>query len=635
MKRIFLFFVTSLFAVAAFAQPQGKEKISLNVLYVGGSSDWMDGGMGISTNNHPDSIASRTGAFEALLKDNFTGVTVVQGSEYKPEMSAKYDVTILDSKIPKLRNRIHKGNEYYGDAYLPNDFSYPTMFLVETGDVLGRTLGTKTDWFCLCMAGDAYNVNTEHPIFNTPYKVNITLEEKPTPENAFEYQGYFSEPISKTQKMWKVQTLDYQNSPQFRIGMISRPWGYTDSPEAEAITGGVSAKSPDAVGIGRHGNFFHWGFSASPKYMTDEAKTVFVNAVVYTSKLKGERLIARKYDLGANKADIPFKCSLVTDEAYDEYVQMTKESNEQMNAFVQDIKEKQAKGETLTETEKMYLSMPLREEVPSKEQYLKRQLGKYYDTYKDNIKGYQKYMKENLPYFIANDNYGFDLDEDAKSLKIANTDKAILNKAITLWEKGKDVEKAKRILDRYTNCFFETPQQWREWYNSVEEKLFFTQSGGWKWLVDTKDTDEPANDYDAKPIYKAAKSIELPATNENEPVVVGATVCSLPGGRQCVVVKVKIHDGYHIYSPLINPGAFTPTKVEVILPEGYIADPMKYPATVMSVSGTPEFQGEIIFSQPVYGVGGEKLEVMVQYQCCDPSICFPPVEKKLELKPIF
>lgn len=36
--------------------------------------------------------------------------------------------------------------------------------------------------------------------------------------------------------------------------------GFEDSPEAEVISSGVCAKSLDAVAIGRHGNFFHWGF---------------------------------------------------------------------------------------------------------------------------------------------------------------------------------------------------------------------------------------------------------------------------------------------------------------------------------------------------------------------------------------
>lgn len=634
-KRLFSLLALCMIAVMAFAQPLGAEKIKLNVLYVGGSSDWRGEGIGITTLSDPDSIASRSNAFEALLRDNFTGVTVLSGKDYKPELSAKYDVTILDSRIPVLRKSIFMGKEYHTTAYLPNDFCYPTMLLVEMGDVIGRSIGTKTDWFCLCMAGDAYNVNVEHPIFNTPYKVDLAFEEKPTPENAFAYQSYFKEPIPKTQQMWRVQTLDYENTPTFRVGMISRPWGYTDSPETEVITGGVSAKSPDAVGIGRHGNFFHWGFSASPKYMTDQAKTVFVNAVVYTSKLKGEKLIARKYYQYLTKESIASKSAYVTEESYHEYIASLKKANEQTREYIKGLKEKEAKGEKLTESEKMYVNMPVRDELPTREQFLKQAMGADYEAFKDDVKSYQKYLKDNTPYFIANEDYGYDLDEDAKDLKIANTDKKLLDKAISLLEKGTDIEKARRILDRYTNCVFETPEQWREWYNKNKDKLFFSQSGGWKWLVDTKDAAEPANNYDAKSIYNAAKSVELPQTTDNEPVAAEAILCKLPGGRQCVVIKVNIREGYHIYSPLVNSGAFVPTTINISYPDGYITEEMQYPATVMSASGTPEYRGEIIFAQPVYGTDGEKIEVTLQYQCCDPSICFPPAEKKFELKPLY
>ena len=58
----------------------------------------------------------------------------------------------------------------------------------------------------------------------------------------------------------------------------------------------VCAKTLDAVAIGRHGNFLRWGFSASPKYMTEEAKTVFTNAVVYISQFAGQAPIARKFN---------------------------------------------------------------------------------------------------------------------------------------------------------------------------------------------------------------------------------------------------------------------------------------------------------------------------------------------------
>ena len=76
---------------------------------------------------------------------------------------------------------------------------------------------------------------------------------------------------------------------ELRVGMVSRPGGFEDSPEAEIISGGVSGKTWDAVAIGRHGNFLHWGFAASPDDMTGEARDVFANAVVYMPVLPAKR----------------------------------------------------------------------------------------------------------------------------------------------------------------------------------------------------------------------------------------------------------------------------------------------------------------------------------------------------------
>jgi len=41
------------------------------------------------------------------------------------------------------------------------------------------------------------------------------------------------------------------------------------------------------VAIGRHGNFLHWGFAALSDDMTDEARDVFANAVVYIAGFAG------------------------------------------------------------------------------------------------------------------------------------------------------------------------------------------------------------------------------------------------------------------------------------------------------------------------------------------------------------
>ena len=87
-----------------------------------------------------------------------------------------------------------------------------------------------------------------------------------------------------------------------------------------------------------------------------------------------------------------------------------------------------------------------------------------------------------------------------------------------MWEKGKDIEKAKRILYRYTLLRYDNAKQWREWYNKYQSKLFFTESGGWLWLVDDLDPKTPGNDYSVLKFYEFNESniapIQEKATKE-------------------------------------------------------------------------------------------------------------------------
>jgi hypothetical protein len=78
--------------------------------------------------------------------------------------------------------------------------------------------------------------------------------------------------------VWKLQTKDY---PETDPGLVSGLYGFNDSPDAEVFARGTAGKGPDTVPLGRHANFFLWGFSAPPADMTPAAKRLFVNAVCY------------------------------------------------------------------------------------------------------------------------------------------------------------------------------------------------------------------------------------------------------------------------------------------------------------------------------------------------------------------
>ncbi len=631
MKQLFTIIITLLFALNLNAQ----NKQDIKVLYVSGTSDWQE-------NNSAEEIEKRAKSFEEYLKNYFTVVKVIDSKLYTSNMSADVDVTIFDGRLdnttPNTCTRDEKGGikDFYKSKSLPESFNYPAILIADNGENIGRGIGTKTDWYCLCLDADAHSTNFNHPIFKGPFDVNITTEEKPTPEGVFHYKYYYNGKIPQTIPMWSVQTKGYMTDKGFRIGMVSRPWGYLDSPDCESISSGVSAKTIDAVAIGRHGNFFLWGFAASPTYMTDDAKQVFANAVVYTASLKGEKVIARKYyDRAATREYVKEITYLASKEAYQERMESNKKFYEEQRKTQAELKAKKERGEELSKREESMLSMEIVEEEVSYDDYLKKQMRNgYYDMFKGDTKAFTKYMKENTPYLYgAAMFYQYIIDEDVKSLKIANNNIELLDKAISMLEKGKEVEKAQRILDRYTLCTFTKPEQWRKWYNENKDKLFFTESGGWLFMVNSKDGSVEGNNYQKKAEYLAAREMELPEVDNNSPVAVGAKLVTYHGGSQAIVVKFKIAPGYHIYANVADEDPFIKTNVAMGDSENYKVLQAKIPSSkYYNENGTTVYENEAVFVLPLSGYGKEKLKVICEWQCCDSQICFPPAEQIIELE---
>ena len=140
--------------------------------------------------------------------------------------------------------------------------------------------------------------------------------------------------------------------------------------------------------------------------------------------------------------------------------------------------------------------------------------------------------------------------EDAKSLGIPNNDIRLLDKAILLWETTEDVAKGRRLLERYTLLRYDNPKQYRAWFLKYKDKLFFTESGGWKWLVNTQDKNVPGNDYGVLHYNEVPeqKTPEISGdTNRDNPVLISGVVNNLPDGDKELVIRVKMHNGFHIY----------------------------------------------------------------------------------------
>ena len=102
------------------------------------------------------------------------------------------------------------------------------------------------------------------------------------------------------------------------------------------------------------------------------------------------------------------------------------------------------------------------------ENYLKINQNDAFKKFATDEQAYLNYYNTNQDYFYGGEGmYTMIIDEDVKSWGIPNNDIRLLEKAISMWEKGLETEKAKRILNRYTLCRFTTPKEWRDWYETT------------------------------------------------------------------------------------------------------------------------------------------------------------------------
>jgi len=272
----------------------------------------------------------------------------------------------------------------------------------------------------------AHGVVPTHEIFHKPSPVAITFEEMPTPENYRHWPG--GDKLGPIMKVWKVQTRKF---PEIDPGLVSDPYGFGDSPDAEVISSGQNSKGPDAVALGRHGNFFLWGFSAQPSDMTPAMRQCFVNAVHYIKKFDGQKPLVRKSSSGREWAFV-----------YAGYLKQISDEKFLNQLFPDDLRQR---------------------------------FGKDADKY-------TAYYQENLEYLHCPGGRPV-VDEDVKQLGLSNRKIELLERCVSMLEKGERPELALRVLKRYTNETFGEAGPWRTWLDKNRERLFFTDVGGYKFLV--------------------------------------------------------------------------------------------------------------------------------------------------------
>ena len=600
MKKLFSLILVGMLAVSGLSA-----KVKLSVLYVGGTANMdpilMSPGS-VDSVALAASVKERMAHFTKFLKKNFTNVKSIEGKDYTPEMSAAYDVTVFDGRpVPFMKGDRMRGER---DSYLPESFDCAAVMIGHMSEELGRSLGNKNDWYCLCLDNYALGMKNEHPVFNGPFKVDMTTEMRPTAAPALEVAEMMGESLPKEMPMLLMHpnwTEEENASGNCRIGMVSRPGGYLDSPDTEVISGGLSGKSIDAVAIGRHGNLFHFGFAADPERLTPAGRAILLNSIVYASKFNGQKLIARKMNEGIVTRD---------------HLPMTKWAcTRKANDYINETN----------------LHMPQMPPVVNKSfgQYLKERNPKLYEVFGTDEAAYADYYEKNAPY-MRPDLRGYELviDPEVRALGIPNNDIRLLDKAIELMEQGNP--DGKTILERYTLKRFATPAEWRNWLNIHRPRMFFTEAGGYLWLVNEKD----ANDYSvlAAEAVSAQAVAPVPVNNDNlttdkdNPVVLTARIDTRADGKKEYVLTMKIHPGYHTYARLDPADPYILTTIEMEYPAGVEADgDMIMPPFQPTSNATSYYVDTVEFRQPLKGNGKGEIGAKIRYQACDHSECKLPV----------
>lgn len=400
----------------------------------------------------------------------------------------------------------------------------------------------------------------EHPIFRGPVPVTLALEQTPTPPG---YRSWTLDEMPPT--LPTLAILERASGPDVERaegeapptpGLVTSGDGFEDTPDAEIIAGGIHHKGPNYGAIARQGRLLQWGFFGTPEEMTEAGRAVFLNALHYVTKFRDEPIVG--FRDAESRDDVATTIALL-----DEI------------------------------------------EPERRDAYLRRELG---DAVPAEARGDRAARQA---WFVAARPYlrfdaareTFAIDEDARALGIANDDVALLRRSVEDLEAGREPERARRLLERYTDRRFATAGEWRAWLDANASRLRFSDVAGYRFRTpDESKVPLPAE----APTSADAVSIEIEGWKRD--------------GKVSARMVVRVAPGYHVYAPSTKePHAI---KLAVSLPEG---SPLRWRETP-SLPAPPRGTISGRFAQDLALEGDtDQLSLLATYQACSEKACLLPV----------
>jgi hypothetical protein len=223
-------------------------------------------------------------------------------------------------------------------------------------------------------------------------------------------------------------------------GWCTYDWGL-DAPDVEVFCGGQNHKAVTAAAFWRQGFLVHFGFQESPAQLNDAGDAMLLAAIVYAARCKEDRPVTRVVS--------PFKT--------------------RKRALLP--REKAKVGLASEQGLQTWFDGPVVVELADLAEEARR-----------------KRFDEVMPFLVANDSSRFEVDAVLRAWGVGNRDVAFFGRCEkALGAGGDDAAKARALLERYVKDgpgAGSTAAAWTKWIAANREFVFFSDVGGYRWLVD-------------------------------------------------------------------------------------------------------------------------------------------------------
>ena len=234
-------------------------------------------------------------------------------------------------------------------------------------------------------------------------------------------------------QVWPVQDT---GNDMGKAGAVSSSFHAEYPGEAEVILLGFApGKAYDSVGIGRHGNFMQWGWSAPPSKMTEAGRRLFANCVSYMAGFSGKPFL-RIPQVSSPRQNITSLFGYMADDP-------SRAASYRPRFFPPDVLEK----------------------------------------FPDDLEALREHYRKNVELIrVEGNKYHID-DRFAPLGLTSNRSVSELGKLIDMLAEPGKAKAARELLLHYTQESFTAPAEWKAWYEANQDRLFFSDRGGYKFYL--------------------------------------------------------------------------------------------------------------------------------------------------------